>query len=182
METKHELRAQYKSKRLKLSKSFVEEASQDVCMQVRQLKEYQSAKVIAIYSPIYQEVSPLGLLADSSKLFCFPKIMDFAGTEMEFFESGSHFVSGTYDILEPTGKFISKSQIDVIIVPGLVFSKEGYRIGYGKGFYDRYLADFSGITIGILYDFQLQDQIPFTETDTPLHILVTNKEVLCIAL
>jgi 5-formyltetrahydrofolate cyclo-ligase len=165
---------------LELTPLEIEKASSDVCQKIQKFPEYQNAKMIAIYSPIYQEISPLELLNDSSKRFCFPKIIDFGDAEIEFFEAGTHFASGTYDIQEPTGKYVSKSEIDIIIVPGLVFSKSGYRIGYGKGFYDHFLMDYVGTSIGILYDFQLLDEIPNAELDVALKILVTNKEVLCI--
>lgn len=73
-------------------------------------------------------------------------------TELEL----SHF-----GIMEPKDRTTPtpKEAIDLIVVPGLVYNKEGYRIGFGGGYYDRYLADYSGKTCAVLYPFQLDEQI-----------------------
>ena len=63
-----------------------------------------------------------------------------------------------FGLMEPIGgKAIAKSELDLILVPGLVWNKAGYRIGFGGGYYDRYLADFTGKTVSLCYDFQLLD-------------------------
>jgi 5-formyltetrahydrofolate cyclo-ligase len=179
--SKHELRSEYKQKRLLLSQNDSEKYSEIIINQVKNLPVYKEAKMVAIYSPVYQEVDVLKLLEDENKSFCFPKIINFSASLMDFFEPGRKFVLGVYDILEPTGRYVSKSEIDLIIVPGLVFSKEGYRIGYGKGFYDIYLSDFNGVAVGVMYDFQLINSFVYNESDVPLQILVSNTEVICIA-
>lgn len=72
-------------------------------------------------------------------------------TELEV----SHF-----GMMEPKNRSmpISKDEIDLVVVPGLVYNEAGYRIGFGGGYYDRYLADYTGKTCAILYPFQLDEQ------------------------
>ena len=81
-----------------------------------------------------------------------------------------------YNLLEPkpdeTVK-VSKQGIDVLIVPGLLFDKQGYRIGFGGGFYDRFLTDFSNTTISILHSKQLMEDIPREAFDIPVQFLIT---------
>ena len=71
--------------------------------------------------------------------------------------------------------------VGICFVPGIAFDKSGNRIGFGKGYYDRFLKDKPQITkIGICYDFQLlkKVQIPFDEFDIKMDIIVTEKEVI----
>ena len=71
-------------------------------------------------------------------------------------------VKTSFGLLEPQGdlEVVDASQIDLIHVPGLVFTTKGYRIGYGGGYYDRYLEHFSGHTLSTIYPCQIQDFIP----------------------
>ncbi|WP_058307447.1 5-formyltetrahydrofolate cyclo-ligase [Gracilibacillus massiliensis] len=76
--------------------------------------------------------------------------------------------------IEDPSKLVNKQQHDLIIVPGVVFSKEGYRVGYGGGYYDRYLADYQGQTLSLAADFQMQSSIKMDPHDIPVQIIVTN--------
>lgn len=71
-----------------------------------------------------------------------------------------------------------RNAIDALIVPGIAFDHHGYRIGYGKGYYDKYLAKFNGEIIGIGYDFQLIDSIPHESHDIRMHRIVTENRIL----
>lgn len=83
-----------------------------------------------------------------------------------------------YDLREPkpiAAKEISKQAIELLIVPGLLYNKQGYRIGFGGGFYDRFLEDFKGITLSLAADFQIYDDIPIEVHDIPVDHIFTNK-------
>ncbi|MCE4956117.1 5-formyltetrahydrofolate cyclo-ligase [Macrococcoides caseolyticum] len=67
------------------------------------------------------------------------------------------------------------TQPDLLIVPGVIFNKEGYRIGYGGGYFDKYLSQFNGETLSILFDFQIDD-VPVEPHDIPVQTLITNKK------
>lgn len=67
---------------------------------------------------------------------------------------------------------------DLLLVPGLAFSKNGARLGRGKGFYDGYLKDFKGIKIGVLFSCQIENEVPVEPHDESLDFLITENEIL----
>lgn len=83
-----------------------------------------------------------------------------------------------YDLREPiptkTVEF-SKHAIDLLIVPGLIYDEKGYRIGFGGGFYDRFLQDYTGTTLSLAAEFQIYDDIPIETHDIPVEHIITNK-------
>ncbi len=66
---------------------------------------------------------------------------------------------------------------DLIVVPGIAFDASGFRLGFGKGFYDRFLKGFGGPTIGLAYDFQLRDELPRDPWDHPLAAVVSESSI-----
>lgn len=89
---------------------------------------------------------------------------------------------GFYNILTPKEEFIryvDPSEVDLIIVPGVAFDREGYRIGYGGGYYDRFLSKLDHITkISLAFDMQLIDKIPHEVFDIPVNYIITEKEII----
>lgn len=89
---------------------------------------------------------------------------------------------GHYNILTPKAKFLrflDPNTIDLILVPGLIFAKDGYRIGYGGGYYDRFLAklDNNIPKIAIGFDMQITDKVPTDEYDIPVDYILTEKQM-----
>ncbi len=79
-----------------------------------------------------------------------------------------------YGILEPSElRKIDKKDIDLVIVPGIVFDKQNHRIGYGKGYYDNFLKDFKGKTIGLAFKMQILEIIPKDEWDVRLDRVIS---------
>jgi len=73
---------------------------------------------------------------------------------------------------------LSLKDIDVILVPGLAFDRECYRLGWGKGFYDRLLKRAGGFSLGIAYSFQVLKRLPRDHWDIPVDAVVTEKELI----
>ena len=92
-------------------------------------------------------------------------------SDIEFFFPNS-FERGQFNILEPIGRKASKDEIDLIIVPLLFFDKYNNRMGYGRGYYDRYLKDYKGITVGVGYYFQEVEEIDTKPTDVKLNYII----------
>ena len=88
---------------------------------------------------------------------------------------------GFYDILslpESKLKIVNPEELDLIVVPGLVFGKNLYRIGYGGGYYDKYLSNpnLTAIKIGICYEFQVVEKVDFDIYDMPVDKIITEYE------
>ncbi|MBW2186242.1 MAG: 5-formyltetrahydrofolate cyclo-ligase [Deltaproteobacteria bacterium] len=142
------------------------------------------AKLIALYSSIRNEVDTQQVFETAislGKRIVFPRIDDGQMVFVEV-ESQSDFCLGTFGVLEPVGaKVVPVCCIDLIIVPGVAFDRSGFRIGFGKGYYDQALENrpLSCRLAGLGYAFQLEDSIPRETHDVSLDWLVTDQEILC---
>ncbi len=139
---------------------------------------FQRAKTLALYSPIRHEVATgeifLAAHAADKQVF-YPRVV---GDDLEFLEvsSGEDLVAGAFGVAEPIGgRKIELTELELIVVPGVAFSLDGFRLGYGRGFYDRQLTGrpSTTVTVGLCFDFQLIDQLPIEEHDQPLDYIVT---------
>jgi 5-formyltetrahydrofolate cyclo-ligase len=87
-----------------------------------------------------------------------------------------------YGIRQPevnSDDVVSKDSIDLVLIPGLAFDLSGYRLGYGKGYYDRWLKDISlSKTVGLAYDFQITDKLPIGKLDLPIGAIVTEQRII----
>lgn len=86
---------------------------------------------------------------------------------------------GPLGILQPPrDHWLAPETLDMLLVPGVGFDLSGRRLGYGGGFYDRYLANFRGITLGLAYDLQILNQLPAEAHDQLLQMLLTESRIL----
>ena len=122
---------------------------------------YQEAKTIATYLSFPHEFQTQELieqaLKDGKKVLV-PKTYPKGRMEFVVYDP-QQLVKTSFGLLEPQGDLdvVEPSQIDLIHVPGLAFTTEGYRIGYGGGYYDRYLEHFAGQSLSTIYPCQIQD-------------------------
>lgn len=142
-------------------------------------EEWKTSNTLAVTISNFPEVNTSYLIAQGKKenkrIFvpkCNPKTK-----EMNFYEWNEHtqFERVYVNLLEPiaqTTSVINKSELDLIIVPGVAYSKDGYRIGFGGGYYDRYLADYQGKTISLLLKEQLKDTFPIEIYDCPVQKMI----------
>ena len=172
IEMRNEIRKQMKQKRSTLSTEFVLDASKQIRIKLNTLLKEDAS--IASYQPLHNEADVSTL---KGKKLLFPKVI--GEHEMEMVDPCG-FEEGAFSILEPIGTVVLPSKIDVILVPLLAFDRKGNRLGYGKGYYDRYLQQFMGLKIGIAYAFQEVDFIETHQFDQSLDWIVTEQEVICI--
>lgn len=130
---------------------------------------------IGVYSPLRDEVSwPIEL--EKNHIIAFPGMNN---NSMSFYVCRSDELSSSDEfgvkILTPPKK--NEIVPTVILVPGLSFSKSGQRLGRGKGFYDRYLANFKGVTVGVCFDLQIRDSLPVEKHDRNVDFVVTEKNI-----
>ncbi|MBP2078189.1 5-formyltetrahydrofolate cyclo-ligase [Oceanobacillus polygoni] len=106
-----------------------------------------------------------------------------ADKQLDFYEISSfdQLEAVYFNLLEPKpdqSRFVQKKGIDLLIVPGILFDRSGYRIGFGGGYYDRFLVDFNQKTASLCSGDQLVDQIPKEKYDLPVQYVITNKEII----
>lgn len=148
----------------------------------RVVEQMGSVDCLGVYAAFNSEVDTYSLIdywLHEGTRVCVPKCID--RNTMDFFEIKSirDLKPGMLGILEPdsTAMKIEKTEIKHMYVPMLAFNDEGFRLGYGKGYYDRYLSDFEGVIIGLAYSFQQTDVSFEDEYDVPCHLIVTDQEL-----
>lgn len=158
----------------KWAKSFGklrEDASCNLILKLIETNEYKQAKNIMIFYPMKNEVNLLELLKDSSKTFFLPKI-DGKNLLCCEYKNGDELCESCFKTLEPKTEGVNKNQIDLVIVPALCCDKSNYRLGYGGGFYDRFLKDFKGKTVVCLPKELVVENIYPEEFDIPVDLVV----------
>ncbi|SFK39787.1 5-formyltetrahydrofolate cyclo-ligase [Marinilactibacillus piezotolerans] len=105
-----------------------------------------------------------------------------ASRELNFYqiEQFSQVKVGYFDIREPIveqTKQIRKDHIELMLVPGVAFTEKGYRIGFGGGYYDRFLMDYSNPTLSLLHSDQIVTTIPVETHDVPVNYLITERGI-----
>ena len=177
---KKDLRKQLKKIRKEID--CKKEKSQIIVNKIINLDVYKKAKVIALYKAMEDEVNIDDLINKSlndRKIVLLPKIYN---KEMFFLQSNqkTKFEKSSYNILEPewdNEKEYYTGNISLIIVPGLGFDLNKNRIGYGKGYYDKYLKRNDGYKIGICFDEQIVKTIPIDFNDVKMDLIITEKKV-----
>lgn len=143
-------------------------------------EKYSYLGVFLLYYPLGKEVSTINLI---KKLYTLGKhiyLPVVCGDVMEFreFESFECLKKGKFGIYEPSGKLLDEKP-DIMCVPGVAFDKECNRIGYGGGFYDKYLSgDSSFIKSAFAFDFQIVDNIETECFDIPVDEIFTDERVI----
>ena len=179
---KSQIRAYYKTIR-----SSITHKSEKESIIVEKLKTFNAVKnadTVFAYAASGSEanIDPLiEYILSLGKTVALPVCSDKFGN-MEFYsvESLEKIKVGMYSIREPESKGLQPIKSDrnsVCLVPAICFDKSGRRIGYGKGYYDRFLDDFHGCTIGVNFDECVTEQIPYDEYDKQVNYLITDKTI-----
>lgn len=179
--TKEEIRDFIKSKRRELTKNIIAEKSRIITDTVFQLSCYKAAKTVMTYISSFNEPSTFEIIRDVIKHK--QLVVPVSNTDdftiiPSYLRSENDLVKGAYGIYEPK-KILSAdiSSIDIALIPGIAFDRTGARTGFGKGYYDKFLSDFSGVKIGICYDFQLFDEIPSEKHDIRMDMIISEKGI-----
>lgn len=188
METKKKIRQEILTRRDAILPEEKSRMSEEIFRRVKSLPEFHQAKNVLLFAGYGSEPDTLPWVAECTsmgkRVFC-PRVI---GDVMEFYEirTAEELIAGYKGIMEPIpdeGRIYSPGTQDFMMVPGTAFDREGNRIGYGKGFYDRYLSDvFQGEAAAVAFSLQLveNDRIPAEVTDHKMKCIVTEKEIIRI--
>ena len=175
--TKSELRNGVRRRKQAMTPEDIRTRSGKLCSQVLQTEVYRTCKTIYAYLPFNQEVDLLPLLQkalNDGKQVALPKCF---GKEMRFIliSDLSRIQYSRFGAPEPVDDAPeSRDESALVIVPGLVFDRQGYRIGYGGGYYDRFLAlEPNHPTLALCYDFQMCDTLEPESHDIPVDMVLS---------
>lgn len=179
METKKEIRKKIFAARKACTNEQVDSWSRDITGRVVSLPAFCQAQRILVYADYNHEVVTRYLIEEawrSGKEVAVPKVV---GKDMVFYKltDFSQLEPGYFGIPEPSeGEIVEWSQA-LMIMPGVAFDRENHRVGYGGGFYDRYLEKHPEIKrVAVAFSFQILEEVPTEPTDICPQIIVTEKE------
>lgn len=183
-EEKRRLRRHYKKLRQNCPPDVKRRLDSGLTANVLALEEYRRCKTLFIFvsSAIECDTAPIiGDALRSGKRVAVPRCTDLSG-RMEFYyiRSRDDLIPGAYSLLEPDParcEKVTDLSCGFCVVPGLCFDLEGYRVGFGKGYYDRFLDVFGGVTAGICYSKYTEKRLPRGAHDRHTDILITERFV-----
>ena len=177
-------REYFLSERRKINPDVLEKKSLALCRSLFLTEEFKKADVLLLYFPIKNEINVLPIAERALSLgrrIAFPIADTRSHTlDFRFVDTLGELREGAYKIAEPqeSAPVACFSKNTVCILPALAFDTKGYRLGYGKGFYDRFLADFCGTSVGLVMDGFLCSSLPTNNTDVAADIIITETGVI----
>ena len=183
IKTKKQIRAEVKKYRNESSVESIFENSQKICEQFLDLSEYQKASTIFAYMDCKNEVQTRSIIEqcwNDGKSVAVPKVF---GEQMKFYQIFSYddLEDGYFGIQEPKHENLNEiiCEDGLMILPGVAFDEKRHRIGYGGGFYDRYLELHPGMKkIALAFEFQIYDSVPFEVFDQQPEKIITETRII----
>lgn len=181
MKNKVQLRNDMKKRLLKMKETDYILFCSEIKNKLLQSKEWHDATTIGITVATGREIETIPIIESGWKEGkqivvpkCFPQ-----EKKLNFYQIASfqEVEESFYSLKEPITTltpFVEREQIDLLIVPGLIFDKCGFRVGFGGGYYDRYLDGYHKDTVALAFDFQLVDEVPKEAYDIPVKKIITN--------
>ncbi|MBR2338090.1 MAG: 5-formyltetrahydrofolate cyclo-ligase [Clostridia bacterium] len=181
---KTRLREEYRAKRTSLAPQEKEQRDRCIADTVRSLWQYRDNKLLLIYVSTPIEVDTRTIITqalEDGKTVAVPRCIP-QTRDMEFYRIRSleELEKGTFGVLEPQPN--PENRIDdlsqgLCVIPAFCYDFAGYRLGYGKGYYDRFLARFGGNMIGICYSDCIRHRLPHGRFDRAVELIVTEKYI-----
>lgn len=179
---KSELRRNFINLRENQSKDEALRSSSKIANKLSELRNIHDANCVMVYFAFRGEVDlePLvDICIKQGKRICIPKITGDGVMEAVEYFKGCKLQDNKYGIPEPFGtENIDKKDIDVVIVPAVAFDEKLYRLGYGGGYYDRFLGNTDAVIIGVGFDFQITRILPSEAHDKKMDMVISEKRTL----
>lgn len=175
---KQALRESMLAARQALAPSVVAEVSTAIQQRLLELEEFKTAGLVHAYvGAKANEVRTERIIAETLRLGRRLAVPRVAGDYLvhHLIRRPSELHPSRFGLLEPdpAAPRVDPSEIELVVVPGLAFDRSGARLGFGRGYYDRFLNEVSGVKAALLYTLQLVDDVPAGDQDVPVDLLVT---------
>ena len=183
---KDAIRKEFSLKRDSIDKSDKEARDKKICALATSLVSFRHAEIILLYAPIKSEIDVIPIMHEAlakGKKVAFPKCnMEERTMKFHFVTSEDDLEICAYGIREPKENlpvYDPEATIGsaVCYLPGLAFDVYGYRLGYGKGYYDKFLNQYRGSAIGLTYTELITNSLPKGRFDRPCDIMLTEKGI-----
>jgi 5-formyltetrahydrofolate cyclo-ligase len=182
---KEALRQRYAALRRALSGEARAARAQRACELLLAHESFARAHSVLAYAALRFELDPAAAMARAhalGKLVALPRVdVESGELRLHAYMPGDELAESGFGVREPlaSAPLVLPDEIDLVLVPGLAFDARGYRLGYGKGFYDRLLPSLTRATrIGLAFELSLLAEVPNAEHDVPVDALVTDKRIL----
>ena len=179
-EAKASLRTRLRAELKALAPALRTTTSVDLCMRARNSAAWKNARAVLLFFPVASEPDISPLLADAlaaGKVLALPRFNAAANAykAVRVIDPVRELATGPFQVREPVAAcpVVALNRLDLALVPGLGFDARGHRLGRGKGHYDRLLAGFTGMKIGVAFDFQIVTEVPHEPHDIALDAVVT---------
>ena len=180
-EQKSELRKHCRAIRKSLGDEQRAQASESICKHIEEWDIFQRSEVILTYMPIKAEVNLTPLLnLYPNKNWILPRIIPEEDNRMVFHPyDAARLIQHSFGMAEPAADspVIQPQAIELTLAPGLAFDRHGWRLGYGGGYFDRFLKIFRGVCAGIVFHDLLIDEVPHGEHDMAMNWIITEQEL-----
>ena len=171
------LRKRCKTIRKELGEETRQQASSTICAHLAAWDIFQESKSILTYMPMRTEVDLRSLLKNfPEKHWSLPRLLPGERGRMVFHPyDPDRLIRHPFGMVEPApdSPQISPDEIELVLAPGLAFDRSGWRLGYGGGYFDRFLTRFSGVSVGVVFRALLLNTIPHGKFDVPMDWLVS---------
>ena len=178
-------RLRYLSKQIRrsLTPDFRHQASLLICDLIQEWIVFKQSRTVLTYMAMGSEVDLSHLFShNKEKEWIIPRIEPMGKMVFHSYDPG-RLIHHPYGMLEPdpTCNIVSSEKIQLTLVPGLVFDLNGWRLGYGGGFYDRFLCQFEGVYAGITFHELLRPNVPHDPHDIPMQYIISEKGIFSTA-
>jgi len=174
-EAKRLMRMRCRQRRDELDEEARRSASLEICGYIEAWPQFESAGAILTYMPMRGEVDLRPLLeAYPAKKWLLPRIQSEGRMVFHTYDPG-RLVRHAYGMLEPAADLpqVPPGEIDLALAPALAYDPRGYRLGYGGGFYDRFLGEFKGVSLGVTYQALILEALPVDRHDIRVQYIVS---------
>ncbi len=181
---KTRLREQYRAVRANMALEERADCDRRIAETVRKLWQYRDCRLVLTYVSTAIEVDTRQIinqaLADGKRVAVPRCVPNTRNMEFYYIESLDDLSAGTFGVLEPLPNpqnLVTDFSCSLCIIPAFCYDFGGYRLGYGKGYYDRFLAHYEGDRIGICYSNCVRRHLPHGRYDRPAQLLITEKYI-----
>lgn len=172
---KSEIRQQIRNLKRQFTPQQLEELSLPIIARLK--PELSEAQVVMAYYSLHDEVCThqlIDALVAEGKTVVLPRVVDAERMELRRYTGIQDLREGALHVMEPQGElYTDYARIDIVLVPGVAFDASGRRLGRGRGYYDRFFQQLSGVRlIGVCFDFQKLPEVPVDVFDVPVDMVI----------